>query len=211
MSTAAYSSLSAALISGFLTVCAADLTNRSAQDIRKGIREPLIAHGSKGRVKAESAVSGDAFAIAENGEARAGILIPKNAKPIVRLAAKELAGYLKKITGADFPIGPTAQFKTNFKLGFGDPAGLDNEEFIIRTKDGQIEIFGHDTDYKVSWRHYFSCDEKGTLLGVWYFLELLGVRWPAPGMDHVPEQKTLVLKPLDIRFKPFFRDRHIGR
>ena len=211
MSTAAYFSLSAALISGFLTLCAADLTNRSEQDIRKEIKEPLIAQGSKGRAKVESAVFGEALAIAENGKARAGILIPKNAKPIVRLAAKELAGYLKKITGADFPIGTTAQFKINFKLGFGDPAGLDNEEFIIRTKDGQIEIFGHDTDHKVSWRHYFSCDEKGTLLGVWYFLELLGVRWPAPGMDHVPEQKTLVLKPLDIRFKPFFRDRHIGR
>lgn len=149
--------------------------------------------------------------IAENGIACAGILIPEKTKPVVELAAKELAVYLKKITGAEFQVGTSSKFKTNFKLGFGDPKGLENEEFIIRTSGNDIEIFGRDAKEKYPmFNLYFFCKEKGTLQGVYYFLEQLGVRWPAPGMDHVPEQKTLVLKPLDIRFKPYFKDRRIG-
>ena len=149
--------------------------------------------------------------IAENGVACAGILVPEKTKPVVELAAKELAAYLKKITGAEFTVGTASKFKTNFKLGFGDPKGLEPEEFIIRTNGNDIEIFGHDTNKKISvFNLYYYCNEKGTLQGVYYFLEQLGVRWPIPGFDHIPEQKTLVLKPLDIRFKPYFRDRQIG-
>ena len=156
-------------------------------------------------------ISGAELTIAENGAAKAGILIPENARPVVRVAAAELAEYLKKITGAEFTVGTKSKYKTNFKLGFGDPAGLDNEEFIIRTQDDQIEIFGHDSDRKFSWfQFYYYGNRKGTLQGVYYFLEQLGVRWPAPDMEHVPVRKTLVLKPLDIRFKPYFKDRHIG-
>ncbi len=149
--------------------------------------------------------------IAENGVAKAGILIPENAKSVVKVAADELADYLKKITGAEFMVGTTSKYKTNFKLGFGDPKGLEPEEFIIRTNGNDIEIFGHDSDKKFAmFSFYYYNNHKGTLQGVYYFLEQLGVRWPIPGMDHVPEQKTLVLKPLDIRFKPYFRDRQIG-
>ena len=149
--------------------------------------------------------------IAENGVARAGILIPEKARPVVKVAADELAGYLKKITGAEFTVGTTSKYKTNFKLGFGDPKGLAPEEFIIRTSGNDIEIFGHDSDKRFSkFSFYYHYTDKGTLMGVYYFLEQLGVRWPIPGFDHIPERKTLVLKPLDIRFKPYFRDRQIG-
>ena len=160
---------------------------------------------------AAALLAGAELTIAENGVAKAGILVPENTKPVVKLAAQELASYLKKITGAEFTVGTSSKFKTNFKLGFGDPKGLDNEEFIIRTSGNDIEIFGRDSKEKFPiFDLYFFCKEKGTLRGVYFFLEQLGVRWPAPGMDHIPEQKTLVLKPLDIRFKPYFEDRRIG-
>ena len=156
-------------------------------------------------------LTGTDLSIAENGVAKAGILVPENTKPVVRLAAEELASYLKKITGAEFTIGTRSKFKTNFKLGFGDSSGLENEEFIIRTVGNDIEIFGRDSKEKFPiFDLYYFCKEKGTLRGVYYFLEQLGVRWPAPGMDHVPAQKTLVLKPLNIRFQPYFKDRRIG-
>ena len=156
-------------------------------------------------------LTGTDLSIAENGVAKAGILVPENTKPVVRLAAEELASYLKKITGAEFTIGTRSKFKTNFKLGFGDSSGLENEEFIIRTVGNDIEIFGRDSKEKFPiFDLYYFCKEKGTLRGVYYFLEQLGVRWPAPGMDHVPAQKTLVLKALNIRFQPYFKDRRIG-
>ncbi|MBO4630680.1 MAG: DUF4838 domain-containing protein, partial [Lentisphaeria bacterium] len=164
-----------------------------------------------GLLTASLLVPAEELKIAENGTACAGILIPEKTKPVVELAAQELAVYLKKITGAEFRVGTSSKFKTNFKLGFGDPKGLDDEEFIIRTSGKDIEIFGRDSKEKFPiFDLYYFCKEKGTLRGVYYFLEQLGVRWPAPGMDHIPEQKTLVLKPLDIRFKPYFKDRRIG-
>ena len=47
-------------------------------------------------------LSASEIKIAENGKACVGILIPPNPRPIVKVAASELAMYLKKITGADF-------------------------------------------------------------------------------------------------------------
>ena len=157
------------------------------------------------------ALTGADLKIAENGKACAGVLIPANAKPIVKMAAKELTGYLKKITGADFKYGTESKFKVNFKLGFGDPKGLENEEFIIRTNGNDIEIFGHDTDRRRSmFMYYYYTNQKGTLQGVYYFLEQLGVRWPTPSFEHVPQQRTLVVRDMNIRFKPYFKDRHVG-
>lgn len=148
------------------------------------------------------------FKIAENGTAQAGILIPANAKPIVKLAADELASYLKKMTGAEFTVSTKPAFKNNFRLGFGNPAGLEKEEFIIRTNGSNIDIYGHDTKAKVNWFSYsYDCDEKGTLMGVYHFLDMLGVRWPFIGFEHIPEKKTLSVKDLNIRFKPFFKER----
>ena len=155
-----------------------------------------------------AALSGAEFKIAENGKAQAGIVIPADAKPIVRLAADELAEYLGKMTGAKFTVGTKSAFKNNFRLGFGDPAGLEKEEFIIRTNGSDLEIYGHDTKAKVNWFYYsYDCDEKGTLQGVYHFLDLLGVRWPFIGFEHVPEKKTLSVSDLDIRFKPYFKER----
>ncbi|MBR4663299.1 MAG: hypothetical protein IKO93_05450, partial [Lentisphaeria bacterium] len=112
-------------------------------------------------------LSGAELKIAENGQAQAGILIPADAKPIVKVAAKELADYLGKITGAKFTVSEKSAFKTNFRIGFGDPAGLDQSEFIIRTRGNDIEIFGHDTARKFNWFFcHYDCMEKGSLLGV---------------------------------------------
>ena len=149
--------------------------------------------------------------IAENGKACAGILIPENAKPIVKMAAQELTDYLKKITGAEFKYGTVSDHKVNFKLGGGNPEGLDKEEFIIRTNGNDIEIYGHDTAGKVDiFMYYYYTSEKGTLMGVYHFLEQLGVRWPTPTFEHIPECKTLVVKDMNIKFKPYFSDRHVG-
>ena len=153
-------------------------------------------------------VSAAEFKIADNDKAQAGIIIPANAKPIVKLAAGELASYLQKMTGAKFTVGTKSTFKNNFKLGFGNPKDLEKEEFVIRTNGNDLEIYGHDTAKKAGWFYYsYDCDEKGTLMGVYHFLDMLGVRWPFIGFEHVPAKKTLAVNDLDIRFKPYFKER----
>ena len=77
------------------------------------------------------AVSAAEITLAENGQAKARIVIPEKAKPIVRFAAQELAEHLKKMTGAEFKICylmvyffSTGKLKTGTKeeiLNFKEP------------------------------------------------------------------------------------------
>ena len=154
-------------------------------------------------------LNGAEWKIAENGKAAAGIIIPANAKPIVKFAAGELAHFLEKMTGAEFTVGTTSAYKTNFKLGFGKADDLRFDESIIRTVGNDIEIYGKDTSSPVNIFYYFyDGHEKGTLHGVYHLLDKLGVRFPVPGYAHVPENKNLALQEMNIRYKPYYKERH---
>ncbi|MBO4649028.1 MAG: hypothetical protein J5806_12830, partial [Lentisphaeria bacterium] len=159
------------------------------------------------------AVSSAEITLAENGRARAAIVVPANAKPIVKFAAKELAEHLKAMTGAAFPVGEKPGPGVNICLGFGDTAKFAPDEFVIRARGKRIDIYGKDTDAKVYLFNYFYDNpDKGTLRGVYNFLDSLGVRWLAPGKDgvYVPVRKTLRIPEREIRFKPHFQDRQIS-
>ncbi|MBO4491196.1 MAG: DUF4838 domain-containing protein [Lentisphaeria bacterium] len=151
--------------------------------------------------------------LAENGEAKAVIVIPEPAKPIVKLAAKELADHLKKMTGAEFVIAGEAGDKTGIFLGFGETEDFAPDEFVIRAKGNRIDIYGKDTGRKHDLFNYFYDNpDKGTLRGVYNFLDSLGVRWLAPGEDgaHIPRLSVLRIPEQEIRYKPHFRDRQIA-
>ena len=151
--------------------------------------------------------------LAENGQAKAGIVIPGNAKPIVRFAAQELADHLQQMTGAKFKIGSRANSEVNIYLGFGNADNFVQSEHVIAAKGNQIDIYGKDTASKVDlFNYFFDNPDKGTLNGVHHFLDSLGVRWLAPGKDgvHVPVRKTLRIPEQQIHFKPFFQDRLIA-
>ena len=110
-----------------------------------------------------------------DGKPQYVIAKPVNARPTEARAAKELAAYLKKITGADFEIVeenavPTGQkavytgqsaYAANAGINFKE---LAPEEWIIRMQpDGNLILTG------------------GSLVGIIYsvydYLELCGVRW----------------------------------
>ena len=151
--------------------------------------------------------------LAENGRAKAVILVPANARPIVKFAAKELAEHLKAMTGAAFQIGEKPGPGVNICLGSGDAAKFAPDEYVIKARGNRIDIYGKDTDTKVYLFNYFYDNpDKGTLRGVYNFLDSLGVRWLAPGKDgvHVPVRRTLRIPEQDIRFKPHFQDRQIA-
>ena len=151
--------------------------------------------------------------LAENGQAKAGIVIPVKAKPIVQLAARELAEHLKQMTGAEFKISRRPAAKVNFYLGFGDAANFGPDEYVIEAAGDRIDIYGKDTPKRVQMFNYFYDNpDKGTLRGVHNFLDSLGVRWLAPGKGgtYVPVRKTLRIPERKIHFKPFYRDRQIA-
>ena len=125
--------------------------------------------------------------LAENGNAKATIVIPANAKRVVKFAATELASYLKKITGATFAVGTNPGKDVNIYLGMGNTKGLDKHSFVISAKGKRIDIYGKDSQPQGRVDFYFNLfydnQEQGTLRGVYNFLDSLGVRWLAPGKD----------------------------
>ena len=120
----------------------------------------------------------------------ADIVIPENASDYMKFTAGELSHHLKKITGGRFNI--TAAPRTEVKILLGEaPAGFDREKlaernsFVIAADKSSVYIAGLDTCVPSGETPYNMLTEprksRGTLMGVYTFLEDQGVRWLAPG------------------------------
>ena len=153
--------------------------------------------------------------LAENGVAKASIVIPEKTSGVVLMAARELAEHLKKMTGAEFRIGtePDAKLPTVIRLGGGDTTGFKPDTCVICAEGNTIHIYGKDDPReKVGLFDLFLDNQwKGTLTGVYRFLDRLGVRWYAPGEEHafIPKKPTLRFPEGVVRDAPFFADRKI--
>ena len=148
--------------------------------------------------------------IAQNGKATADIVIPENAKPLVKFAAKELKTHLDLMTGADFSVVTKSGRSSSIRLGFGNAEDFAPDEFAIESEGNTIEIYGKDSTKRVDlFNLFYDNPYKGTLSGTYAFLDSLGVRWTAPGSVYTPETKCLAVSEGSRRFKPFFRSREI--
>jgi len=146
--------------------------------------------------------------VARDGRATITIVLNQaKAIPAEKTAARELAHYLKKITGATFQVvnedtlkpgtsaiylGDTAKARA---LGI-DPATLGAEESILRTVGPDLIVTGG--------------RPRGTLYGVYILLEeVLGCRWYTPWCEKVRPQRTCTIGQLNVRRKPCFAMRDI--
>ena len=107
-----------------------------------------------------SAVFAAPVALVKDGKAVSEIVTAPDANQSVRLAAKDLKDYLKKISGADIEIvnTPTSEVKNYIcigeskftkELGF-NPAKFNNSGFEIVAKDNYVILSGHDRFSKPS-------------------------------------------------------------
>ena len=120
-------------------------------------------------------------------------------------AARELATYLNRITGANFEIrtkteapaqaillGPGAAARALFNDVTFDK--LSGEELVMRIEGGHLLLAGG--------------RPRGTLYAVSRFLqEQCGVRWWTPWASKIQKQATLQVKDLNVREKPAFEYR----
>jgi hypothetical protein len=123
--------------------------------------------------------------------------------PAEKTAAKELADYLAKITGATFATVEESDWKggapaiyvgdTAFARRLGiDAKELWAEESLLKTAAGNLVLTGG--------------RPRGTLYAVYEFLEnTLGVRWYTPWAEKVPRMETCAIPPLDCRVRPYFK------
>ena len=133
-----------------------------------------------------------------NGEPQAEILIPQDANPVEKYAARELAEHLRLTGGKPVPVVTVPGGRPTL-IRLGRAARLEIRDVpenaaLIRISDRAVDIAGKDDPADpMNFR-----TRVGTLFGVYDFLEReLGVRWLWPGTDG-----TLIRRRADLELKP---------
>jgi hypothetical protein len=154
-----------------------------------------------------------AVPVAEGDQARAVIVIPRDASESIKWAVDELQRDLRSLSGAEVPIAPEGQVppdaadkswilvggpgqnsavKEAVGKGLSGFGGLENDGFVLKTfRLGKrpVVVAGGDS-------------EAGTMYAVFELLEQLGVTFRLTG-DIIPEQQTsLSVPPLSIAKQP---------
>lgn len=79
--------------------------------------------------------------LAENGKTDYTIVVPSNASAVDQFAAKELAFFLKEITGAVFPIANTAKGSAVY-IGVPKGKNLPDDVSMIETSGKDLHLYG---------------------------------------------------------------------
>ncbi|MDZ4200033.1 MAG: alpha-glucuronidase family glycosyl hydrolase, partial [Kiritimatiellia bacterium] len=160
--------------------------------------------------------------VVADGQARADIVVPEDAVPVVRFAASELRTFIAQATGVELPVvAEPVPGRFAIHLGDGDAAreaGVAVEElprdgFILRTVGAdRLVIAGRDDPEKDPERAlpagiWDNLYERATLFGVYDFLErFVGARFYFAGEigTVVPQTPRLAIPAVDITDAPDF-------
>ena len=146
--------------------------------------------------------------IARNGKATCVIVQADKATEPEKFAAKELAMFLKRVTGAEFPVVAELSVAdsqasrvyvgwTGYAARQGIEASkLGEEEWVIRTIDDDLVLTGG--------------RPRGTMYAVYEFLEdHVGCHWLDRKTEVIPSKPMLEVGPLNIQAKPHFWQRQL--
>ncbi len=134
------------------------------------------------------------------------VVIGARATASEKYAAQELAWHLEKITGRKIAIiGEEAAPPEGAKvIAVGesrwtkeeDVAGLGVEQYLINVQPSRVAIVGGRKAAITAPNGSIHVRDRGTLYGVYAFLEGLGVRWyrPEPWGWHIPSTTTVEVK-----------------
>lgn len=138
----------------------------------------------------------------DKGRATCSIVVPSECGPTTRYAAQELAGYLKKISGATVPVvrrgadegGVRVELRVDEAItsSVGKGSGSPREALAITTDAHGVTLTG--------------ASDRAVLFAVYRFLEhVLGCRWlTMDGQEVVPKQQTVAMADVSIRTAPAF-------
>jgi hypothetical protein len=165
-------------------------------------------------------VEAEKFNLTIDGKTTTCITLAETASVPEKNAAKELAAYLKKVTGAEFfivkpgdaaglpviAVGPGAAkaLVPDIDLVKAGEKGLGEDGIIVKTIPAKTNNHGLSLVLTGA-----EGSKRGTLYAVYEFLEReVGVRWWTHTEEFVPEESSLTIRPLDVRYKPdlFFRE-----
>lgn len=147
--------------------------------------------------------------LAENGSSAYRIYVPAAASECERFAAEELRSHLEAICGVSLPVvSSIGAGESEYLLWVGAPPapreaetpvvldGLASEGIVNAVRGGRIILTG--------------ASPRGVLYAVYRFLEeVLGVRWFAPELTHIPQKAFLAIDVFDdYRYSPAFEYRN---
>lgn len=150
--------------------------------------------------------------LADKGKSLLPIVISRDASEKTKLLARELAGFLKRISGADFQVkdgdgkrgiivGTLQQFPQPNEPGIAKALAIRNgfdgkEAYVIRSNSKRVLLLG--------------ATELGASHAVYNFLEHLGCRWffPAKEWEVIPSKSTLQIS-LNLNERPAILSRRI--
>jgi hypothetical protein len=130
-------------------------------------------------------------ALVEGGKSTYGICISGAASPSEKRAAAEMQKFVEEMSGARLPIVTDAANPEGNLVLVGSSNWLEklkivvpfetlgDEGFVLRTEGKHIIIAGG--------------RQRGTMYGVYAFLEKLGCRWYAPDCSVVPKKQILTV------------------
>src|ERR1700733_13340280 len=130
--------------------------------------------------------------LVENGKSDYSIVIAADTSQSERHGAEELQKFLEQMSGARLPIttdprrrmvlvGNSAALENlNLRIPFAD---LGPEGFALKTSGHNVVIAGGRL--------------RGSMYGVYTFLEKLGCRWFTPELSRIPKTRTITVGPLD--------------
>lgn len=157
-----------------------------------------------------AAAARDRLHLALEGRSTYAVLVGSKEPAMVQRAGRELAGYIRRVTGAVIPLVDERTVRSGNDLvvvgrdnpyagQFGriDPARLGDDGFAVRTAGKNILVTGP--------------GPLGTLHGAYWFAEQFGVRWYAENSETVPSTETVDLDtdPLNRDYVPRFRFRQL--
>ncbi len=161
-----------------------------------------------------------AVELVREGKATSTLIVAADAPELTRSAAREVAYYLREITGADVPIretatdneapnriwvGPHPEMKA--RLGTEEPTFSHPEETAIQALENDLIILGRDR-FREGVQY-----EAGTRLAASSFIQdHLGVRWLWPGElgTDIPRQASVAFEPFIQRYHPQLRWRQLS-
>jgi hypothetical protein len=140
--------------------------------------------------------------LVENGRSAYSIVIAPDASPSERHAAEELQSFLRKMSGAELPIATEARPRM---ILVGDSPALRQLNAAIPFADLGDEGFA----LKTAARHVIIAGGRlrGSMYGVYAFLEKLGCRWFTPEVSRIPTRRTIIIGALNEVQKPAFEYR----
>lgn len=145
--------------------------------------------------------------LVHNGRSKYSIVLASDASPSEQRGATELQQFLQQISGARLPIVTDFSTAGSHAIFVGHSPSLDAlqlaidfdalgpEGYVLRTSGNHLVIAGG--------------RKRGTMYGVYGFLERLGCRWFAPTVSHIPSLRTVRIEPVDETVQPSFEYREV--